>query len=256
MSADMRGNATAGASGDLLTPGEHLRTEIERLGLDQVAVSQATGVSRQTINNIVNGRQPISRAMAGKLARLTGHSSDYWLHASFPRARAARKLAKSGREGAWPLGVGVLVNHQIVRAVKAGVIEIDPFDEANVRPASIDLTLDDFVITGAGDKVDISGGQTFVLRSGQTVNISTRERIALPHDYIGRAGAVIDLASLGVMTSQGFQIEPGFNGHLRFCVFNAGNNDVTLRAGKPIVSLELMPLSATPARVGAVSSRR
>ncbi len=85
MSADIRGNATAGVLGDELTPVEHLRAEIERLGLDQVAVSRATGVSRQSINNIVNGRQPISRAMAGKLGRLTGHSSDYWLRASFPR---------------------------------------------------------------------------------------------------------------------------------------------------------------------------
>ena len=86
MSADIRGNAAADleADGDL-TPGEHLRAEIERLGLDQVAVSNATGVSRQSINNIVNGRQPISRAMAGKLGRLTGHSSDYWLQSSFPR---------------------------------------------------------------------------------------------------------------------------------------------------------------------------
>jgi deoxycytidine triphosphate deaminase/addiction module HigA family antidote len=246
MSADMRGNATAGASGGELTPGEHLRVEIERLGLDQVAVSQATGVSRQTINNIVNGRQPISRAMAGRLGRLTGHSSDYWLRASFPRARAPRKLVKTVRESARPLGVGVLVNHQIVRAVKAGIIEIDPFDEANVRPASICLTLDEFVVTTAGDKVDIAGGQPFVLRSGRTVNINTRERIALPRDYIGRAGTVSDLASLGVMTSQGFQIEPGFSGHLHFCIFNAGTDDVALRAGKPIISLELMPLSATP----------
>lgn len=48
-----------------LTPGEHLRAEINRLGLDQVTLSKATGVSRQSINNVINNRQPISRAMAG-----------------------------------------------------------------------------------------------------------------------------------------------------------------------------------------------
>ena len=82
------------AAKDKLTPGQHLRAEIERLGLDQVVVRKATGVSRQTINNIVNDRQPISRAMAGKLGRLTGRSSDYWLRASFsiaPRAERARR---------------------------------------------------------------------------------------------------------------------------------------------------------------------
>ena len=93
------------AAKDELTPGQHLRAEIERLGLDQVAVRKATGVSRQTINNIVNDRQPISRAMAGKLGRLTGRSSDYWLRASFSIAPRAEQLAKSGA-AARPFGGG------------------------------------------------------------------------------------------------------------------------------------------------------
>jgi deoxycytidine triphosphate deaminase/addiction module HigA family antidote len=246
MSAAMQGNATAGVSGDALTPGEHLRAEIERLGLDQVAVSQATGVSRQSINNIVNGRQPISRAMAGKLGRLTGRSSDYWLRASFPRAAAPRGRAKPAIEATRPLGVGVLVDHQIVRAVNAGIIEIVPFDESLVRGASVDLTLGDFVVTTATEKIDFADGQGFVLRSGNAVHASTRERIALPFDYIGHAGNTPELAGLGLMTSQGLQIEPGFKGHLHFCIFNAGGGDVALRGGMPIITLEFMPLSATP----------
>lgn len=244
MRADSRG---ATVTDGPLSPGEHLRAEIERLGLDQVAVSQATGVSRQTINNIVNGRQPISRAMAGKLGRLTGRSSDYWLRAGFPRkGGGARSGVKSTTESTRPLGVGVLVDHQIVRAVRAGIIEIDPFDETHVRPASIDLTLDDFAVTTAGEKVDLSGGQGHILRSRGSVHVSTRERIALPRDYIGRTGVTTKLANLGIMTSQGFQLEPGFKGRLQFCIFNAGGGDVALRGGMPIVSLELMPLSATP----------
>jgi deoxycytidine triphosphate deaminase/addiction module HigA family antidote len=252
MSADLRGNATADlkAAGEL-TPGEHLRAEIERLGLDQVAVSQATGVSRQSINNIVNGRQPVSRAMAGKLGRLTGHSSDYWLRASFPqRPSVSAARLKSGGAAlgkARPLGVGVLVNHQIVRAVKDGIIGIEPFDESHVRMASLDLTLDDFVIVADGEKIDISDGQSFVLKGGRTVNVGTKEWIEFPQDYIGRVGAMSSLAKLGIMTSHGFQIDPGFKGNLQFCLFNAWAKDFELRGGDPIVSVEIMPLSATPA---------
>ena len=72
MSAKIRGKAAADERAGALSPGEHLRAEIKRLALNQVVVSKAAGVSRQSINNIINGRQPISRAMAGKLARLTG----------------------------------------------------------------------------------------------------------------------------------------------------------------------------------------
>jgi dCTP deaminase len=246
MPADIRGSATAAlATGGDLSPGEHLRAEIERLGLDQVAVSQATGVSRQSINNIVNGRQPISRAMAGKLGRLTGHSSDYWLRAAFPRAPSPR-VRPRGTSEMRPLGVGVLVNHQIIRAVKDGIIGIDPFDEANVQMASVDLTLDDFIITADGDKIDISDGQSFALKGGRTVNVSTKEWVEFPQDYIGRVGDMASLARLGVMTLHGLQIDPGFKGNLQFCIFNAGARDFALRSGSPVISVEIMPLSATP----------
>src|SRR5665647_303312 len=252
MSTDIRGNAAAEIAADGgLTPGEHLRAEIERLGLDQVAVSNATGVSRQSINNIVNGRQPISRAMAGKLGRLTGNSSDYWLQSSFARAAAAsagpgRGQPSAAAAGARPFGVGVLVNHQITRAVKDGIIAIDPFDEANVQLASIDLTLDEFIITTDGETLDITDGQSFILKGGRTVNVSTKEWVEFPQDYIGRVGAMTSLAKIGIMTSHGFQIDPGFKGNLQFCIFNAGGRNFELRSGMRIISLEIMPLSVTP----------
>ena len=140
----------------------------------------------------------------------------------------------------------MLVNHQIERAVKDGIIEIDPFEDANLQPASIDLTLDDFIITTAGEKIDITDGQTFVLRAGLAVNVSTKEWIALPRDYVGRVGGMTSLASRGIMTSHGFQVDPGFQGNLQFCLFNAGGGDFELHDGMPIISLEIMPLCATP----------
>jgi len=241
MSAEIPGNAAAElAAGNDLTPGEHLRAEIERLGLDQVAVSQATGVSRQSINNIVNGRQPISRAMAGKLGRLTGRSSDYWLRASFPRSAASAGAAERA------FGVGILVNHQIVRAVQNGIIGIDPFDAAQVRLASVELTLDNVLTAADGKPIDIGGGERFVLKSGQSVNAATREWLEIPHDYIGRAGAIAGPAGTGILILHALQISPGFRGNLRFSVFNAGPDDFELRGGDPIVAIELMPLAATP----------
>jgi dCTP deaminase len=243
------------AAKDKLTPGQHLRAEIERLGLDQVVVRKATGVSRQTINNIVNDRQPISRAMAGKLGRLTGRSSDYWLRASFSIAPRAEPLAKSGAGAARPFGGGVLVNYQITQVVKNGIIGMDPFDEANVRPASVDLTLGDVLITAEGKTINIGGGQSFTLKGDRTVNVSTRERIELPQDYIGRVGAIASLAKIGIFTSVGLQIAPGFSGHLQFCIFNSGRDNIELSSGMPIISMEIIPLSVLPAMNGGGAKR-
>lgn len=246
MSADFRGPATAApTAGGHLTPGENLRAEIERLGLDQIAVAEATGVSRQSINNIVNNRQPISRAMAARLGVLTGHDKDYWLQSSFAASNAARAGARRVA-AAESRPFGVRVNHEIVDDIRSGVMSVDPFDEDNVHLASIDLTLDDFILTTEGKKIDISDGQSFRLEAGRTINVSTREWIKLPGHYIARVGAMNSLARIGIMTSHGFQIDPGFEGHLQFCVFNAGGRDFELRSGMPVISIEIMPLGATP----------
>lgn len=222
MSAASRSKTGADEKSGLLTPGAHLRAEIERLGLDQVAVSKATGVSRQSVNNIVNGRQAISRAMAGKLGRLTGRSSDYWLSAFFAGTGEA-----SAREAFFG---GVLVNHQIVRAVKDGVICIAPFDTPHVRTAAIDLTL----------------SKELTLAPGATVTARTKERVELPLDYLGRIGIAARLAGDGILASHAFQLEPGFKGEIDICLFNAGKRSLRLRAGQPLVSLEIFHLGATP----------
>lgn len=88
------GNTSPRAAVREVSAGAHLRSEIQRLGLDQVELAQVLGVTRQTINNVINGRYPISRALAGKLGRLSGQRADYWLQTSFlvapePEARPA-----------------------------------------------------------------------------------------------------------------------------------------------------------------------
>jgi dCTP deaminase len=236
-----------------LSPGARLRAEIDRLGLDQGAVADATCVSRQTINNIVNGRQAISRAMAGKLGRLTGRSSDYWLQSQFFDAQQQSADERGSRSELAPSHAGdgfrpsaILVNHQIIRAVESGIIGVDPFRPANVQLVSLDLTLDDFIITTDGEEIDISDEQAFSLEAGRTVNVRTCEYIELPPDYVGRVGAMTRLARFGIIMSHGFQVDPGFKGHLQFCLFNAGGRRFELRSGVPIISLELIPLNAVP----------
>lgn len=243
MSAGSRRKAEDDRMAGRVGPGAHLRAELLRLGLDQVAVSKATGVSRQSVNNIVNGRQTISRAMAGKLGRLTGHSSDYWLSESFAEAGTPRRGASTPPRAA---GTGLLVNHQITRAVKDGIIGISPFTAKNLRAASIELTLGDVVTVAGGDRVNIGAGKSFVLKPGQAVNATTEETIDLPHDYLGRFGTASRLCSLGIVASNALQVEPGFKGRLSFCLFNAGVSAFRLRALEPIVALEIVRLTATP----------
>lgn len=235
MSAGGRSKAGANLESGQMTPGAHLRAVLAKLGLDQVAVSEAAGVSRQTVNNIINGRQTISRAMAGKLGRLTGHSSDYWLSEWFSAKGATAPLTVAG----------LLVDHQIARAIKDGIISIRPYRPQNLQAAAVALTLSGNIAVG-GKTIDIARKKGFSLEPGRAVSASTAETIALPCDYLGRVGAVGRLASLGLIAALSFQIEPGFNGRLQFNLFNAGISPVALRAHEPVIALELIRLSAAP----------
>ncbi len=243
MAAHSRGKAKADRDAGHLTPGAHLRAEIQRLGLDQVAVSKATGVSRQSVNNIINGRQPISRAMAGKLGRLTGRSSDYWLSERFSEKAGVRTGVNIAARLA---GTGVLVNHQIKKAVRDGVIGIEPFAAQHLQAASINLTLNDILTTAGGDRINIGRRNGFLLEPGRSINATTKERIELPRDYLGRIGAVARLADLGILVATAFQIEPGFKGRVSFCLFNATKRSFRLRPQDPALSLEIVRLAAIP----------
>jgi addiction module HigA family antidote len=229
MSAESTSRAGGGGP---LTPGEHLRAELARLGLDQSAASKATGVSRQSINNIINGRQAISRAMAAKLARITGRNSDYWMQTSF--GAAVRPTGTTSRGG-------VLVNHQIARAVKDGIIGITGFHESKIRPAAFDLTLGAVIAPRRG-----AGARRIKLARGRSVRIVTGERVSFPLDHLGRIGAAPHLARLGAIATHALQIEPGFSGTLEVCIFNAGDQDIVLQAGDPVLSLEIVPLAVVP----------
>ncbi len=241
MSAGSRGKAEAEGGAGRIAPGVRLRAELQRLGLDQVAVSKAAGVSRQSVNNIINGRQAISRAMAGKLGRLTGHSSDYWLSEWF----SEKGVAQIANPPARASGAGLLVDHQIVRAVKDGLIGIAPFTIKNVQPASVNLTLNGIIAAG-GKRISLARGKAFVLRPGHAVIASTLESIEFPRDYLGRIGATPRLSGHGIILTYGLQVEPGFKGRLRFGLFNAGSSSIRLVAREPVIGLEIVRLGAVP----------
>lgn len=229
MSAQFRDRTRRGGP---LEPGQHLRAELKRLGLNQIAVSKAARVSRQTVNNIVNGRHPISRAMAAKLGRLTGHGPDYWLKASFPEPAAPHAGHQS-----------ILAGHQIVRAVRDGVIGIAGFDETRVRGASLDLTLG--AVTAPRGMNSARGVR---VARGRSVRVVTGERLTLPLDHLARVGAPPHLARLGAVAAHQLHVDPGFSGKLEVCIFNAGERDIVLKVGDPVVSLEIVTLTGPPNR--------
>lgn len=65
-------------------PGHSVRHDcIEPLGLTVTDAAVALGVSRQALNNLVNGKASISPDMAVRLAKAFGSSAEVWLRMQF-----------------------------------------------------------------------------------------------------------------------------------------------------------------------------
>ena len=61
-------------------PGNLVRFEcIEPLGLSITEAAKILGVTRQTLNNLVNGKAGISAEMAVRLSKAFGSSPEMWL---------------------------------------------------------------------------------------------------------------------------------------------------------------------------------
>jgi antitoxin HigA-1 len=61
-------------------PGLSVRHDcLEPLGLTVTAAAMALGVTRQALNNLLNGRSGISPEMAVRLAKAFGSSAETWL---------------------------------------------------------------------------------------------------------------------------------------------------------------------------------
>lgn len=75
-------------------PGQSVRHDcIEPLGLTITEAAGALGVTRQTLNNLVNGKSGISADMAIRLAKAFGGDAETWL-----RLQTAYDLAQARQQ--------------------------------------------------------------------------------------------------------------------------------------------------------------
>jgi dCTP deaminase len=157
----------------------------------------------------------------------------------------------------------ILSDRSIREALAAGRVIIDPLQEGNIQPSSVDVTLDRYFrlfMNHSYRVIDVKEGQedltelvevreddVFILHPGEFVLGATAEQIGLPDDLVGRLEGKSSLARLGLLihSTAGF-LDPGFRGHVTLEFSNVANLPITLYPGMKIgqVSFERM---TTPA---------
>ena len=156
----------------------------------------------------------------------------------------------------------LLSDRDIAAEIKAGRVQVEPFEPKMIQPSSVDVRLDRFfrvfenhkyeVIDPSVEQPDltrevaVSPDDFFILHPGEFVLASTYEVITLPDDIAGRLEGKSSLGRLGLLThsTAGF-IDPGFSGHITHELSNVANLPVKLYPGMKIGQLCLIKLSSS-----------
>ncbi len=154
----------------------------------------------------------------------------------------------------------VLSDRTIKEELVAGRLVIDPLDENDVQPASVDLHLDRvfriFRVTrrpyvdvrqpmeDLTELVSIEDDEPFIVQPGSFVLGSTLETVTLPDDIVARVDGRSSLGRLGLLVhaTAGY-VDPGWMGKLTLELSNQSQMPIALCYGMKISQISFLRLS-------------
>ena len=144
----------------------------------------------------------------------------------------------------------VIANTELKKLLKQGVIKIEPFDEALIGPASVDLhvgntfivykkvrdlihVVDEADFTEISEELHVK--DYFVLMPGESVLSLTKEKITLPDNICGRLEGRSRFARLGLLVhiTASF-MHPGISNHQVLEMYNASPFPLAIHPGTRI----------------------
>jgi dCTP deaminase len=155
----------------------------------------------------------------------------------------------------------ILSDRDILQALEAGRIGIEPFDADGVQPSSVDLRVDRYFRTfhnaryayidvkkpmeDLTEMVEASDEGPFILHPGEFVLGSTYEQVRLADDLVARLEGKSSLGRLGLLIhSTAGYVDPGFEGHLTLELSNVATLPITIYPGMKIGQISFFELSS------------
>ena len=246
------------------SPAELLEDIIKQKNLTQGQAADLIGISRQYLNGIINGKYPFTADLGLKLTEPLGTTPQFWNESirsydGYLQSDQGREAKRTKDEEALVLDLELqtaptLVNHQIHAAMDTGFLRVEPpVAKGTLQPTALLLSLDQkgFRYTGGGSPEEVALRPWLVLRRGETLATSTREKIGLPTRLRGRVLGLFDaLASQCLLLSCAAVLEPGrMLNHLSFSLTNVGPFEVRLVAGDPCIAVGFEFLAQEPLEI-------
>jgi dCTP deaminase len=155
----------------------------------------------------------------------------------------------------------ILSDIDIRKAIVDGRISIEPFDEADVQPSSVDLHVDRYFrvfhnarypfidvknpMEELTELVEVKEQGPFILHPGEFVLGSTLESVRLGDDLVARLEGKSSLGRLGLLihSTAGF-VDAGWEGHLTLELSNVANLPITIYPGMKIGQISFYQMTS------------
>lgn len=122
---------------------------------------------------------------------------------------------------------------------------VTPFDPRRIKNCAYELGMGPQALLTGEDKVrhDLDEGEQLRIRPGHFAQLLTEEIVRIPPDALGLISMKSSVKSLGLVNVSGFHVDPGFQGRLRFSVYNAGPSPVPISRCTPTFLIWLASLN-------------
>lgn len=142
----------------------------------------------------------------------------------------------------------ILSDKTIRELMKQGRLSVNPIDDVQVQPASVDLRLGDHFLRvkhPEGVMIQLSEKPKYedvvsdeiIIPPRTYILATTREYVKLPDDVAAFVQGRSSLGRMGVFLQNSGWVDPGFEGEITFGLFNANDVPVKLTSGVRICQL-------------------
>jgi len=145
--------------------------------------------------------------------------------------------------------MGPLIDAEIQEYVERGMlIQRNTFKPTSLEASSYDIRVGaKGVLGGEGREIALEQ-EAMELSPGAYGGVISLERLMLPKDIYARIGSKRALSYDGVILLTGSLVDPGYEGHLLFGLYNASQRRLLIRQGRKICNVVFERLSQTPER--------
>jgi dCTP deaminase len=138
----------------------------------------------------------------------------------------------------------MITDREILEAREQGLLEIEPFDEAQLQPASYDVRVGAQAFVSSADSIlDVSSKGLVIIDPGEFAVITSLERVHCGAQMAAQLGLTSAFARKGLVLLSGPQIDPGFDGVLVVRVTNLSPTRVTLAYQTPFLTVQYFKLN-------------